>query len=344
MKLKANLETTKGDKIITLTGADHTISDLLKELAVAFGIYAKDIKAVRFGYPPKKFEFVGDNKVDLSTPLATIGLSSGEKLSVTATNSSKEGGEGEGEEGETPTASRPLQKSHPTPSKPEASDPDKIPIYLNDGSKETLQIHSIPDDNSCLFHAIAYTAYRDTDFSLSYQLRSLCANEIVTNTMTYNSAILGGKAPTQYAEWILQPDSWGGGIEIAILSEKLEVAIFVLDMDALKYEKFNEDSFSKFIVVMFNGIHYDVVEVVDAGGYVRTVFDLGSEDEDEIGECQAVLQGALELARRRKDAGRVFNTQRAKIVCNVCGELFVGERDVARHAEATMHTDFGQST
>ena len=334
MKLKASLETTKGDKIVTLTGADQTIADLLKELAVAFGITVEDIKAVRFGFPPKKFEFVGDNKIDLSTPLATIGLSSGEKLSVTTTDSSTE--EEDVKKEKTPTTQpAPLLNS-------EASDPNKIQIYLNDGSKETLQVHSIPDDNSCLFHAIAYTTYRDTDFALSYQLRSLCADEIVTNTTTYNSAVLGGIAPTQYAEWILQPDSWGGGIEIAILSEKLEVAIFVLDMDALKYEKFNEDSFSKFIVVLFTGIHYDVVEVVDVGGYVRTVFDLGSDDD--VGESQAVLQGALELARRQKDAGRVFNTQRAKIVCNVCGQLFVGERDIARHAEATMYTDFGQSS
>lgn len=43
------------------------------------------------------------------------------------------------------------------------------------------------------------------------------ADAITANPFEYNEAILG-RSPEAYANWILQKNSWGGAIELAIFS------------------------------------------------------------------------------------------------------------------------------
>jgi ubiquitin thioesterase OTU1 len=51
------------------------------------------------------------------------------------------------------------------------------------------------------------------------------ASAILSNPIQYNEAILG-RPIDEYIEWILKPNSWGGAIELAILSELLELGLF----------------------------------------------------------------------------------------------------------------------
>ncbi len=53
----------------------------------------------------------------------------------------------------------------------------------------------------------------------------MVASAILSNPIQYNEAILG-RPIDEYIEWILKPNSWGGAIELAILSELLELGLF----------------------------------------------------------------------------------------------------------------------
>ncbi|CAB4254149.1 similar to Saccharomyces cerevisiae YFL044C OTU1 Deubiquitylation enzyme that binds to the chaperone-ATPase Cdc48p [Maudiozyma barnettii] len=313
MRFKVNVS-GKGDKVVSVDGNEKLLGELLQEIAETFGIDMDNVISVRFGYPPQTVKI---NDESIVRPLEDIGLSSGEKIGVTLKNDndmsniSPQNKQNNGE-----VALKDNQSS----------------FVADDGVKWILQQHVVPDDNSCLFHAISYCMYKD--ISLSKGLRERVAKEIMQDKETYNEAILG-KAPRLYMDWILQKDSWGGGIEIAILSKVLNVAVYVLDIDALKFEKFNEDKYDEFIIILFSGVHYDAIESTTK----KTVFNVKTDEAF----CQMVLACSLEIATKMKKGGKSFNSQKANIVCNICHKTFMGEREIAKHAESTGHTDFGQA-
>ncbi|SMN20065.1 similar to Saccharomyces cerevisiae YFL044C OTU1 Deubiquitylation enzyme that binds to the chaperone-ATPase Cdc48p [Maudiozyma saulgeensis] len=313
MRFKVNV-TGKGDKVVSIEGNDKLVGELLQEIADTFGIDMDNVISIRFGYPPQSVEINDDSIVKL---LEDIGLSSGEKIGVTL----RDNGNG---------SIIPEQNKQ---NNIEATLKDSQSSFVaNDGTKWVLQQHVVPDDNSCLFHAISYCMYKD--ISLSKGLRERVAKEIMQDKDTYNEAILG-KSPQSYMNWILQKDSWGGGIEIAILSKVLGVAVYVLDIDALKFEKFNEDKYDEFIIILFSGVHYDAIESTTK----KTVFNVRTDEA----LCQMVLACSLEIASKMKKGGKSFNSQKANIICNICHKTFVGEREISKHAESTGHTDFGQA-
>ena len=273
------------------------------------------VAGIRYGYPPQR---VDNNQEASQSKLDSLGISSGEKITLIFQD--------EGNKSKSVTEAPPSSQ----PSNDQLS-PNKCKISLPTGEETVLQVRQIPDDNSCLFHSLSYCVYKD--ISLSPTLRTVCSDRIRNDKVLYSDAVLD-RPNEEYAQWILRKDSWGGGIEIAILSKNFGVAVYVLDMDAQKFEKFNEDQFNQFVIIMFNGVHYDSLELVNQ----RTVFDR----RDEI-FSEAVLEAALEIAKQLKRSGHSFNTRRDRIICNTCKTILVGERDVARHAESTGHVDFGQA-
>lgn len=273
------------------------------------------VAGIRYGYPPQR---VDNNQKTSQSKLDSLGISSGEKVTLIFQD--------EGNKSEAVTERAPSSQSSS-----EQLPPNKCKISLPTGEETYLHVRQIPDDNSCLFHSLSYCVYKD--ISLSPTLRTVCSEHIRNDKVLYSDAVLD-RPNEEYAQWILRKDSWGGGIEIAILSKNFGVAVYVLDMDAQKFEKFNEDQFNQFVIIMFNGVHYDSLELVNQ----RTVFDR----RDEI-FSEAVLEAALEIAKQLKRSGHSFNTRRDRIICNTCKTILVGERDVARHAESTGHVDFGQA-
>ncbi|EDO18844.1 hypothetical protein Kpol_1023p13 [Vanderwaltozyma polyspora DSM 70294] len=297
------------NKVVTIDN-DATLQDLVKVIDLN-----TSITSMRYGYPPIKLVL---DEHSLGKNLGDLNISSGEKISISTESESSSGGIISG-------------GSIPKVQETGILKENQVYIDLPEGDTNILQSHVVPDDNSCLFHAISYCIYKD--IGLSNELRSVVSQEILSNKQTYNEAILE-KSNSEYANWIMKKDSWGGGIEIAILSEKTETAIYVIDIDASKIEKFNEDKYSKFIMVVFNGIHYDAIELENG----QTVFDKENELLSNI-----VLSGGLKIASQLKSSGYSFNTRKDKIICNICKKIMVGERQVARHAEETGHVDFGQA-
>lgn len=305
-------------KVTGVNGFNKVISiesdAVLKEFVAAIA-HPEEIIAIRFGYPPTK---LGIDETNIDTKLDDLNISSGEKISITIANENSGSINHTVPVEDNKGSARILKET-------------QLYLALPDGQEEILQTHVVPDDNSCLFHAISYCIYKET--SLSEELRNIVSLEILSKPNIYSEVILE-RSNQDYAKWITKKDSWGGAIEIGILSEKMSTATYVIDIDAEKIEKFNEDKFDNFIMIMFNGIHYDSVELANG----KTVFN----KQDSL-MSNLVLSGALGISKQMKSTGYSFNTRRDKIICNVCKNILTGEREVAKHAESTGHVDFGQA-
>lgn len=149
----------------------------------------------------------------------------------------------------------------------------------------------------------------------------MVSKEVLNNPVKFNDAILD-KPNKDYAQWILKMESWGGAIEIGIISDALAVAIYVVDIDAVKIEKFNEDKFDNYILILFNGIHYDSLTMNE----FKTVFNKNQPESDDVLTCRACcinesanargeavcVLGALPLPRSLTRCARSFG----------CGERY----------------------
>ncbi|CAM9522494.1 unnamed protein product [Ectocarpus sp. 4 AP-2014] len=75
----------------------------------------------------------------------------------------------------------------------------------------------IDADNSCLFNAVGYALRRKR--KVGTELRQMITEAVRGSPEVYNEGILG-KQPEEYCRWISDPKSWGGEIELSILSKK----------------------------------------------------------------------------------------------------------------------------
>jgi len=88
-------------------------------------------------------------------------------------------------------------------------------------------------------------------------MRQLVADVITSQPEEYNDAILG-KPINEYCKWILDPNSWGGAIEIAILSNYFGFEIVVVNSTTGNISRFGEDKgYEQRVFLLFDGIHYD---------------------------------------------------------------------------------------
>ncbi len=93
----------------------------------------------------------------------------------------------------------------------------------------------IEANDSCLFNAIGYSLLNS--LNEAPKLRKVVADRVLADKFLYDSAVLG-KSPEDYAKWIQLPESWGGGIELAILSDYLKAEIVAVDIINLRYDIF----------------------------------------------------------------------------------------------------------
>lgn len=74
---------------------------------------------------------------------------------------------------------------------------------------------------------------------------------------TYNEAMLG-RPNAEYCEWIRKPASWGGAIEVSILTNYYGIEIDVVDITNALINRFGEDKeYGMRVFLLFDGIHYD---------------------------------------------------------------------------------------
>ena len=98
----------------------------------------------------------------------------------------------------------------------------------------------MPSDNSCLFHTVAYICQdKKQGADSAFQLRELVATVVANDPQTYNTTFLA--SPNHiYQQTIMNPNSWGGAIELAIFSRLFETEIVAFDFHYLREDVFGE--------------------------------------------------------------------------------------------------------
>ncbi len=91
----------------------------------------------------------------------------------------------------------------------------------------------------------------------SREMRELVAQAVRSQPDEYSEAVLG-RPNADYCRWIRAEDSWGGAIELAVLSAYYGLEIDVVDTQHGLIQKFGEDRcYAHRIMLIYDGIHYD---------------------------------------------------------------------------------------
>lgn len=88
-------------------------------------------------------------------------------------------------------------------------------------------------------------------------LREMICEKIMCDPNSFNEAILE-KTPNDYCNWIMDKNSWGGGIELCIIPSILNIRIGLVSIKDLTVEYFGEE-YEEVIYIIYSGIHYDSV-------------------------------------------------------------------------------------
>lgn len=335
-----------------------TIDTLRKTITAETSLSAFEVK---YGYPPKPLVLDHYPSTKLLTELEV--KLNGEQLIVNAAEpspgrkdatqppgnsgaqqepSSREAGPSR--DSETPA---PVQTSAPPPKlqKPssaplsltrkenkEMSDPPEIFMPDLGGS---LVLRIMPDDNSCLFRAVASAVMSDMDAVT--ELRSIVAQTIQANPDKYSKPILDNKEPDAYCRWIQTEDAWGGQIELDILSQQFDIEICSIDVQTLRVDRYNEIAARRCFVV-YSGIHYDTI----------ALSILGMPPEDDIKQFEQplsdeVLPQAVALCQKLQERHYFTDTAGFTLKCGICGATVVGEAGASEHAKVTGHYNFGEA-
>lgn len=270
---------------------------------------------------PQTFEFSGAEK---GTPIFAAGSSGDDSLPLASSGQAKD------PKMQKPS-SAPLSLSRKE--NKEMSDPPEIFIPDLGGS---LVLRIMPDDNSCLFRAVASAIMSNLDTMT--ELRSIIAQTIQANPDKYSKAVLDNKDPDTYCRWIQSENAWGGQIELDILSQQFDVEICSIDVQTLRVDRYNEGAPRRCFLV-YSGIHYDIIAL--------SLFGMPPEDDVKQFEqplSDEVLPHAVALCQKLQERHYFTDTAGFTLRCGDCGATCVGEAGATQHAEATGHYNFGESS
>lgn len=194
----------------------------------------------------------------------------------------------------------------------------------------------VPADNSCLFTSVYYVVEGGVfDPACAPEMRSLIAEIVASDSACYSEAVLG-KSNDEYCSWIRRDDTWGGAIEVSILSKFYQCEICVVDTQTVRIDRFGEDAgYSRRVLLIYDGIHYDPLQrqFPDPGMPPMTIFSTTDDD--------ALVQ-ALELADEARKKRKFTDVNRFALRCMVCQKGLTGQSAARDHAKETGHTNFGE--
>ncbi|GAC76277.1 OTU-like cysteine protease [Moesziomyces antarcticus T-34] len=230
-----------------------------------------------------------------------------------------------------------------TPSNSKVTD-GSVSVPLSSG-QGYLALKVVPDDNSCLFNSIGFLFEQRLGADICSGLRSTVADAIRSNPSTYPDIVLG-QPREAYISKILNPQTWGGAIELSILAEHFGVELTSVDVASGTIHRFGEDkNFENRGIVIYSGIHYDAVALIDRPGASldrgTTVFPNLSAVGVEVDE-DPVLAAAKQLAQQLKQRRYYTDTASFSLRCKTCGTKLTGEKHAVEHAKSTGHGDFGE--
>lgn len=327
MPIRMRLRAPNGTHTISLDDS-AAVSDLLSSISEKTELPLFELK---WNHPPQPLD---PSLYGMSTLLKDTGLElNGASIIVIAQatgDPSERKLEQEAQGGSSKSAPLSLQRKQNLALK----DTPEVPVPDRGG---TIVLRVMPDDNSCMFRALGSAVLTDSLDSMT-ELRSLVAQAIQRDPEQYNEAILQ-RSPDEYCKWISYSDSWGGGIELSILSQEFNIEIASVNVQDNRVDRFNEGRPRRCILV-YSGIHYDTIALVPYGippqdpSQDIKLFDANDD---------VILEAARELCGQLQKQHYYTDTQKFDIKCNKCGWKGAGERGAIQHATETGHSDFGEA-
>ncbi|XP_074706417.1 ubiquitin thioesterase OTU1 [Strix aluco] len=224
-------------------------------------------------------------------------------------------------------------------SKPKTDSPVVAKRTMSNSVREAVPVLArrvVPADNSCLFTSVYYVVEGGVyDPGCAPEMRSLIAQIVASDPESYCEAVLG-KTNREYCDWIRREETWGGAIEVSILSKFYQCEICVVDTQTVRIDRFGEDAgYTKRVLLIYDGIHYDPLErkIPDSDIPPQTIFST----TDDI-----VLAQALELADEARRKRQFTDVNRFTLRCMVCQKGLTGQVEAREHAKETGHTNFGE--
>lgn len=190
-------------------------------------------------------------------------------------------------------------------------------------------------DNSCLFHSIGYAFQQPP--SMSQALRSAVAQAVLRDPSTYSEAFLG-RPNSEYASWIQESNSWGGQIDLSILSQILNTEIVALDIIRNRHDVYGtEDKYKRRIYVIYDGIHYDAVAYCFDPQLPSDMDTRQFSPNDLI-----ILERAKHLCAQEHQRKAYTDTSNFTLRCLVCQQGLKGQTEAAQHAQESGHANFSE--
>jgi len=192
--------------------------------------------------------------------------------------------------------------------------------------------YGVTPDGNCLFLSTNYlmegTPPQTSDSDLQ---RNLVASVIISCPDEFTEGHLG-MPPSSYVEMITKNGTWGGGIELSILSKAHECELYSVDICSGTVYRFGEEGgFKRRAFLLYDGLHYDPLIGKEKG---QTLFPVGEKDTERA------LLGALKLAAELKASGKYTNLAGFSLRCSSCGLGCVGQGGAVAHAKETGHSGF----
>lgn len=215
--------------------------------------------------------------------------------------------------------------------------------------KQPIARKIIDADNSCLFNAIGYLVKNNGNCAAftPMQYRQAVSTAILEDPVTFTEEMLE-KPREEYAAWILNPEKWGGEIELFALAKYLNIEIAAVDIRTGNVLVYGEGAAKgsgssnasgmegNRIYVIYDGAHYDAI-IREKGRMpgAQDVTKFDSQDTETLTEVQA-------LARQLRESKQFVNLSTGALQCKVCMAVVEGEAAAVQHAKETGHQNFGQ--
>ncbi|KAI3446754.1 hypothetical protein Pfo_003419 [Paulownia fortunei] len=195
----------------------------------------------------------------------------------------------------------------------------------------------IPSDNSCLFNAVGYVM--DNDKNKASELRQVIAATVASDPEKYSEAFLA-KTNEEYCAWILNPEKWGGAIELAILADYYGREIAAYDIQTTRCDLYGQEkNFEERVMLIYDGLHYDALAMSPFEGapeeFDQTIFAV--HKDRTLGPIERL---ALNLVKDQQRKRSYTDTANFTLRCAVCQIGVVGQKEAMEHARATGHANF----
>jgi len=309
------VKTKSGQHVVSDLSENETIGNLKAKISELTNIPANSLNVLN-GFPPKPLDLSSND-----SSISSSGIASGDTLIV------------EEKQGVDVSAVRndSLQIEEDTLlAQRLAAEQDGTSV----STKGILLKQVVPSDNSCLFTSIGYVMSGKVDTHCGSYMRELIAQHVSNDKESYNEAFLG-RPNSEYCEWIKKSSSWGGAIEVSILSSYYGVEFAVVDITNALINRFGEDrDFGMRAFLLFDGIHYDPLYLESFTDQApKTMFDINDED---------VMHQAEQLAQEAKSSRQFTDVDKFMLKCMECGVHLKGQAGAQQHATSTGHANFGE--